>query len=311
MDNDKTNLRANACVPMVEKMQGRYMLRKPLFAFTMWLFDTFCGLILPPSHPEIPETPRRILICNGAHLGDVVMTLPAFKAVRDAFPRSEIGLLIGSWSVPIVQNTGLYNNLHILDSVRHNRGKNAVMRIAQFVRQSVAVIKEIKAKNYDVAIDIYPHFPNSIFTIYAARIPIRCGFTSGGGGAFLTHQVRWQYEGKPMGRCGRNLFTALWPNSAIAQNPLEPCYPGQPRAPLPPTLFTKKYIAIHTGTGAAHKEWPEAHWTRLIDDLLQSGFHIAMLGAGDRCIQLWRAASAGLSALGVHGLALALSGPVW
>lgn len=266
-----------------EMMRGRYMFKNPRAAATMWLFDAVCGLVFRRAPPPVPETPARILICNWAHLGDVVLSLPSLKALRDAFPKAEIGLLIGSWSAPVVQNTGLYDHLHVLDNILLDRSKvSRARRLAPFARQCMAAIKDIRAKRYDVAIDLHAYFPTAAFFLYCTGTPVRCGFTSGGFGPFLTHAVRWRYERKSMGRYGQNLFAALWPGSPIARNQLGPCYPRRQSAPLPTTLEGRSYIVLHLGAGAPGREWPEPNWERLIVALVEAGNYLAIVGAGAR-----------------------------
>jgi ADP-heptose:LPS heptosyltransferase len=270
----------------IEMMRGRYMVKNPKAVALIWLFDTVCGLALRQPRPKIPESPQRILICNWAHLGDVVLSLPSLKALRDAFPDVEIGLLIGSWSSPVAQNTGLYDHLHCLDNIWLERSEVGFAgRILPFTRQSMKVIKEIRAKRYDIAIDLYSYFPSAAIILYLARVPVRCGFSSGGFGTFLTHAVRWQYQGKSIGRYGQNLLASLWPDGAIARHSMAPCYPRRQSAPLPPKLAANPYILLHIGAGAPTREWADENWQGLINALVDMQQHMVIAGAGAREIE--------------------------
>ncbi|WOJ91233.1 glycosyltransferase family 9 protein [Methylocapsa polymorpha] len=288
-----------------EMMRGRYMFKNPKAAAAMWLFDAICGLVFRRSPPKAPDTPKRILVCNWAHLGDVVLSLPSLKALREAFPNAEIGLLIGGWSAPVVRNTGLYDHLHILDNILLDRSTvSRARRLKPFARQCMAVIKDIRAKRYNVAIDLHAYFPTAAFLLYCTGTPVRCGFTSGGFGPFLTHPVRWRYEGKSMGRYGQNLFAALWPNAAIAQNKLGACYPRRASAPLPATLDGRAYVVLHLGAGAPQREWPEPHWERLIEAFAKAHIYVAIIGAGPREAERARRVARPLGDLGqtsTHG----------
>jgi len=279
----------------LEMMRGRYMVKNPKAVAIMWLFDAICRPIFRRTPPTVTEMPERILVCNWAHLGDVVLSLPSLKALRDAFPNAKIGLLIGSWSAPVVQNTNLYDYLHVLDNVLLDRRNIGVARgLIPFVQQCMAVIKDIKTKRYDVAIDLYSYFPNTAFFLYWARVPIRCGFTSGGLDSFLTHPVRWRYEKKSIGRYGQNLFAALWPDAAIALDPLIPCYPRRQSAPLPPMLVARPYLVLHLGAGVPLREWPDSHWKRLIGALIEARMYLAIVGAGPREVERARRVASAL-----------------
>lgn len=264
-------------------MRGRYMLRNRWAVALMRSFDAVCGLLLRRAATKAPEAPKRILVANWAHIGDVLMSLPSLAALRSTFPGAEIGLLVGSWCVPLVQSTGLYDHLHILDHVSLNRSNIKFVRcLTAFIAQSISVIKDIRSKKYDIAIDLYSHFPTAAPIFYLANVPIRCGFISGGFGPFLTHPVPWHYEQKPIGRYGQNIFATLWPGSAIARRPLPPCYPRRERPPLPPPLEAGAYVVVHLGTGAQWREWPEPNWARLIEALVRERICVAIVGAGQR-----------------------------
>src|SRR5213593_3790908 len=87
---------------MVSETQGaparRYGFVKPwlkgLFAVVDGVGGGFRRMVKPVP---VPDAPRRILLVNLAHLGDVLMTTPAIAAVSERFPSAEIAMLVGPW----------------------------------------------------------------------------------------------------------------------------------------------------------------------------------------------------------------------
>ena len=55
--------------------------------------------ILPTYHKQGPIVfPRKILLANLAHLGDVVVSTAMLADCKELWPQAEIGMLIGSWA---------------------------------------------------------------------------------------------------------------------------------------------------------------------------------------------------------------------
>jgi ADP-heptose:LPS heptosyltransferase len=54
------------------------------------------------------DTPRRIAVLRALKLGDLLCTVPAFRALRAAYPRAEIRLIGLPWSAELVQRYDAY-----------------------------------------------------------------------------------------------------------------------------------------------------------------------------------------------------------
>jgi len=53
--------------------------------------------------PAASRTPRRILVANTAHLGDLVLATSVLPALKSAHPEAEIGFLCGGWNQPLAE----------------------------------------------------------------------------------------------------------------------------------------------------------------------------------------------------------------
>jgi ADP-heptose:LPS heptosyltransferase len=267
-------------------MRGRYLVRSLKAVAFLRLVDAVTGLIAPrrPS-PKAPETPARILVCNWAHLGDVLLVLPALRTLREMFPHARIDLLIGSWAVAVVEGTGLYDELHLVDHVLLNRAKiGRIEKLRRYLAGRRAFLHACSARNYDVAINLYFYFPSAIPLLWRAGIPIRAGFTSAGYGALLTHAVEWVFRDRPIVAFPADIIDRLWPTRHMAIDGLHPCYPGYPRpcqdegqnsVPTP-------YVLVHTGAGKVWKEWPEENWLAVIQGLREEAATLVLSGVGVR-----------------------------
>jgi heptosyltransferase-2 len=265
-------------------MRGPYLIRNPSAAAIMTMLDAALGNI-PRRQPSPPPEPRRILLCNWAHLGDVLLTLPAVGWLRERFPDAELGFLAGSWSAPILHDArDEIARVHTIDHHRLARSGDRKVRMRQHVETARTAIREIRAVGYDVAIDFHPFFPNAGFTLWRAGVPVRIGWTSGGLGAFFTHGVRRIDADRHVIDYHQDLLAIVAPETQPTPGCLRPVYfRTGPASPLPAPLSDgRPYVVLHTGTGAKAKEWQDAKWISVAQSLAAAGKRILVVGAGAR-----------------------------
>lgn len=266
-------------------MRGRYLINNARSVAVARAFDSLLQLLslLRRKDAAVPLCPRRILVANWAHLGDVILALPALEALRKHFPKSEIGLLAGSWAQRTLEDTKVYDRLHLVDHFRMNRNvTSAWKRFSIYCAMRARAINEIRSAGYDVAIDLYPYFPPASPLFYAADIPVRIGFTSGGFGPLLTLPVDFVWSPRSMMDYARDVLNPLLRERSLPTGSLRAAYPGHPRAPLPVELSAQEYVVVHMGTNASIREWPEPNWVSLIRTLVRDGCRVVLTGAGTR-----------------------------
>src|SRR6185503_5210543 len=79
--------------------------------------------------------PRNILVIDFGQLGDVVLSLPALRAIRERFPHAKITVAIGKPGGEIVRLSGYANDVLEVDRVGLRDGNKLVSigRIIKFV----------------------------------------------------------------------------------------------------------------------------------------------------------------------------------
>lgn len=129
--------------------------------------------------PIDKSTIHRILIRATNWVGDAVMSMPAFEAVRENFPQSHITVLARPWVVP------LYESHPAADSViPYRRGHGILKDSSEFLR----VVRVIRSLHFDMAV----LFQNAFEAALIARlggIMIRVGYNTDGRGFLLSHSV--------------------------------------------------------------------------------------------------------------------------
>ena len=122
---------------------------------------------------------HRILIRATNWVGDAVMSMPAFEAVRENFPKSHIAVLARPWVAPLYESHPAANEV-----IPYTRGYGYRKDFSEFLR----VIRLVRSLRFEMAV----LFQNAIEAALIARlagIKIRIGYNTDGRGFLLSHPV--------------------------------------------------------------------------------------------------------------------------
>ncbi|MDX6529116.1 MAG: heptosyltransferase [Blastocatellia bacterium] len=94
--------------------------------------------------------PRNILVIDFGQLGDVVMSLPALRAIRERYPHALITVMVGRPGAQIIDMSGYANATIEVDRVQLRDGFKplSVVRIFQ-------VVKDVRQRKFDFVIDLH------------------------------------------------------------------------------------------------------------------------------------------------------------
>lgn len=94
--------------------------------------------------------PRNVLVIDFGQLGDVVMSLPALRAIREKFPQARITVAAGTPSSQIVELSGYADEIIAIDRVGLRDGfiPVSIMRILN-------VVKDVRRRQFDFVIDLH------------------------------------------------------------------------------------------------------------------------------------------------------------
>lgn len=83
-------------------------------------------------------------------MGDVILALPALRAVRERFPDARLTAMVGKTSAMIARISGVFDELIIVDRVELRDGKK---------RHSLAairrIVRDVRARKFDFVIDLH------------------------------------------------------------------------------------------------------------------------------------------------------------
>lgn len=121
--------------------------------------------------------PQRIVVRGVNWLGDAVMTMPALRRVREAYPDAHIAVL----TTPKLAS--LYECQPAIDAVLLLPDDEPLGALSARLRHA----------RFDTAL-ILPHSARTVFPFWLAGIPRRVGYGARGRAAFLTQPVRPPFE---------------------------------------------------------------------------------------------------------------------
>ncbi|MGH7842181.1 MAG: lipopolysaccharide heptosyltransferase II [Candidatus Binataceae bacterium] len=131
-----------------------------------------------PAFRALKSVPQRILAKEVNWLGDLVMSLPALRAIRDAFPGARLAVLIKE------DLAGFFDGVGWIDEVITYRAASGLRTL----RRNCEVIRAIRARRFDLAI-LFPNSFESALWVALARIPNRAGYVTDWRRTLLTHRA--------------------------------------------------------------------------------------------------------------------------
>lgn len=204
---------------------------------------------------------NNILVVRTDRIGDVVLTTPVLKALRQAYPAAKISMLVAPHALGLIQGNPYIDDILIDDRRKRNAGTLGFLRLA----------RDIRRKNFDTAFIFHTKRRYNL-ACFLAGVPCRTGYKNNKFGFLLTkplvdtrhfgtqHEVEYCLdvvrafgvkEARPDILVAPQKDAEQWAAEWFAANG---CVPGQ-------------IIAIHPGASDNTKRWPPGSFAKLINKL--------------------------------------------
>lgn len=227
------------------------------------------------------NAPSRIVVKQVNWLGDIVMTQPALRTIRAAYPHAHVAVLIKR------ELASFFDGATWVDEVIGYRVRPGLAGI----RDQIDLIRELRRRSFDLGV-LFPDSFQSALWLAAAGIPQRVGYVRDGRGPLLTagiartpttlegHQVHYRLHmlREALGIVGEADAFTIDVDVAARE---------RMQAWLAERRRRKGAPLIALAAGAAYgpaKQWPTTHFAELVDRLAERfGAECVLIGSpGER-----------------------------
>ena len=122
---------------------------------------------------------KKILVVRTDRIGDVVLTTPVLKALRDNYPQSHIAIMVSPYAREIVEGNPFIDEAIVYDKDTKDKGIWGFWRF----------VLSLKKKRFDLAIILHTKKRTNLIT-YFADIPKRIGYHNKKFGFLLTDKIK-------------------------------------------------------------------------------------------------------------------------
>jgi ADP-heptose:LPS heptosyltransferase len=225
---------------------------------------------------RVKEAPHKIIVFRALQLGDLLCTIPAFRALRSAFPEAWISLVGLPWAADFVSRFS-----HYLDDFIEFPGWPGLPEGEPHVRQIPSFLQEIHHRHYDLALQMHGSgvVSNPLVALFGAQQT--AGFYQPG--QFLPDKnsfMVYPQAGHEI-HVFLHLLTFLGIEAQgdhlefpIKAEELEAFERLKERVGIEPG----RYICMHPGARFIGRRWPPEQFAQVGDRLSKMGYQVVLTG---------------------------------
>ena len=227
--------------------------------------------LLKPQEPAPFFAYKRILIVRTDRIGDVLLSTPVVRAVKEFYPNSFVAVMVSPYAKEIIEGNPWADEVIIYDKDKKHRSVFASIRFA----------RQLRRRKFDLAIILHPTNRVNLVT-YFAHIPERVGYNKKMG-FLLTKRIEdkkhlgekheMEYSLDVIRAIGiepkeKELFMPIklesenWLEDMLAKNRI---------------LNQDRLIAIHPAASCPSKIWPQESFAQVADKLIEAGYKIIVV----------------------------------
>ena len=243
--------------------------------------------VMYAGHPLIDrESVKAILVVKLDHIGDFIISLPAIRRLKAAFPAARLTALVAPASAAIASVEPAIDECIPFEFFfeRSELGEKELTEA-----ELDALTARLAAYRFDIAVDLRKHL-STRHLLLCSGARILAGYDSLDNFPWLDVVLEWDGD-KALQRKRSHIVDDLVNLVAAIDGACEPdrrLFEPAPVAmavdelPEPVRhLFARPVVAIHPGSGNVMRQWPEKHIPPLIDLLLERN-DVAVLLIGGR-----------------------------
>jgi ADP-heptose:LPS heptosyltransferase len=207
--------------------------------------------------------PGKILCIRIDHVGDVLLTTPAFRALRSRFPKARIDVLVRSFAGDV-----LAGNRNVDRIIRLDAPWAGLYGRKSGFRSVLGLVRRLRREKYDVVIDFKGDPRNILLAFLCGR---RCiGYGIRGLGFLLNRVVHFVPGNRHQIQCNLDVARALGADSGAEMDFPFPHAAGMRAKKLLAPASGRMIIGMTPAAGMRrYKYWLPERWAELADRLIE------------------------------------------
>lgn len=207
----------------------------------------------------------KILVIRYRFIGDTVLTVPALRNLRKAYPNAQIDMIVGPVSGDVLLDCPYLDNLIYFDTTRKHKYENTGNTKKNFF----SYIKLLRQNKYDKAYVLKRSFSSALLT-FLSGIPERIGFNTEHRGFLLTKKVPY-IKNRHEVECFLDVLRA--DNIKINDNSLENWISPESEIKIQNILDNydlsgvSQKALVHATSGNINKQWPLENFAEIVQYL--------------------------------------------
>ena len=213
----------------------------------------------------------RILIIHTAFIGDIVLSTPLIKKIKDTYPDSDITYVTTPSGEAILKNNPHLNNIIVYDKRGEHKGISGVWQLG----------KRLRYENFNMVITPHRYLRSSILS-WLSRSPIRKGYDIASGSCLFTEKIKYDRTKHEV----EKLLSFVDPENKKRYE-IE-LYPGKKEKMKGDNLWKenlledKKVVVLAPGSKWFTKQWPVEYFNKLAESLKKlSNVRLIVVGGKD------------------------------
>ncbi len=223
-----------------------------------------------------PEDVREILVIRTAYIGDVVMTIPILKPLKERFPSARISFLTSTRAKEVLENNPYLDDIITYDPFWF---------YSSSMKDYLSFIREIKKFFFDLIIEARGDIRELLFLVWPLNARFKVSYDVGGGGYILTHRVPYKGLGHKVEYhldiaryLGCRIDGIEW-GIYLSENEDKRAFELLLKEGVD---FNKPIIAVHPGGRKKLKCWSAEGFARVADILIERyGVSLIITGADE------------------------------
>ena len=216
--------------------------------------------------------PRNILVIDFGQLGDVVLSLPALRAIRQRFPEARITVAAGKPANEVVALSGYANEIFEVDRVALRDG-NKLVSIARIIK----IVGQVRHAKFDFVIDLHSLSETNLLG-YLSGAPHRLYARRPGRSLDYLANFKPRPPAEDKSRHAVDRYLDVLEPLGIRNPPRVPVLQTNAAGDLAVDALLKKekahsgelLVGLFPGAGHATRRWPLEHYAQLADHLIRN-----------------------------------------